>query len=77
MNKNKVGQISKNAIKLVEYEEGTSSYSDKFFIQSGPIGFWATRNELEDLYTVLNYYLNITSFMDCEVNVDEQQVFIQ
>lgn len=77
MNKSKVGEVSKNNIKLVEYEEGLHTYSDKFFIQSGPIGFWATKNELEDLFTVLNYYLNITSFMECEVNVDGQQVFIQ
>lgn len=77
MNKSKIGEISKNNIKLVEYEEGVPSYSDKFFIQSGPIGFWATRKELEDLHTVLNYYLNINSFMDCEVSVDGQQVFIQ
>ena len=77
MNKNMVGSISKGSIKLVEYEEGTHGYSDHFFLQSGPIGFWATRKELDDLHLVLNYYLNMSRFNDCEVTVDGHKLAIQ
>lgn len=74
MNKNIIGQISKNSIKIMEYED--NGYADKYFVQSGPVGFWATQKELEDLYSVLNYYLNINNLMDCEVIVDGQHVSI-
>jgi hypothetical protein len=70
MNKAKIGTIKKNDIKITEYDSGTHSYSDKFFIQSGPIGFWATEKELKDLYVVLNYYLNIETFSEVEVEVE-------
>lgn len=75
MNKNVIGQISKNSIKVLEYED--NDYADKYFIQSGTVGFWATQKELEDLHCVLNYYLNINNFMNCEVIVDGQHVSIQ
>jgi hypothetical protein len=70
MNKDKIGTIKKNDIKITEYGSGTHSYSDKFFVQSGPIGFWATEKELKDLYIVLNYYLNIETFSEVEVEVE-------
>ena len=77
MVKKTIGSVKSGSISLTEYDEGPHSYSDVFFIQSGPIGFWSTRKELEDLYTVLNYYLNIEKFTECEVMVDGQQLSIQ
>lgn len=70
MNKTQIGSIKKNDIKIIEYGDSTHSYADNFFVQSGPIGFWATKKELQDLYDVLNYYLNIEVFSECEVQVD-------
>jgi hypothetical protein len=77
MVKNKVGSVTLGNVCLTEYDEGTLGYSDVFFIQSGPIGFWSTRSELESLHTVLNYYLNIDKFTECEVIVDGEQLSIQ
>lgn len=77
MNKNRIGQISKGSVKIVEYDTDNLNYSDKYFIQSGPVGFWATQKELEDLHSILNYYLNMNTFMDCEVIVDGRNVSIQ
>lgn len=77
MNKHSIGSITKGNVKLIEYEEGMHNYSDHFFIQSGPIGFWATKQELNDLFIVLNYYMNMQSFNDCEVVVDGHKLAIQ
>jgi hypothetical protein len=77
MNKHSVGSITKGNVKLIEYEEGTYTYSDHYFIQSGNIGFWATKKELTDLFTVLNYYINMQDFNECEVVVDGHKLAIQ
>lgn len=77
MVKKTIGSVKLGNVILTEYDQGTTSYSDAFFVQSGPIGFWSTKKELEDLYTVLNYYLNIEKFTECEVTVDGEQLSIQ
>lgn len=77
MNKNAVGSITKGNVKLIEYEGGTHSYSDNFFIQSGAVGFWSTKQELNDLFAVLNYYTNMQDFSECEVIVDGHKLAIQ
>lgn len=77
MIKNAVGKISKNNISLVEYDSVNQGYSESCFIQSGQFGFWCTRQEIQDLYTVLNYYLNMENFLECKVVVDEQHISIQ
>lgn len=71
------GRITKNNITLVEYANPVHFTDDKFFIVSGVVGIHASRQELVDLYTVLNYYLNIESFTDCEVKVGDKNVAIQ
>ena len=55
----------------------TTQYEDKFFIKCGIAGIYASKKELEDLYLVLNYYLNIEKFAECEVRVGDQDVAIQ
>jgi hypothetical protein len=71
MNKKEIGRIIKSNITLIEYAESTVGYSDKFFLMSGAVGFWATKEELKDLYTVLNYYINIEDISECTVEVEE------
>jgi hypothetical protein len=70
------GRITKNNISISEYAEGIHQYEDKFFIKCGVAGIFANRKELEDLYLVLNYYLNIEKFSECEVKVGDQDVAI-
>jgi hypothetical protein len=70
------GRITKNNISISEYTEGIHQYEDKFFIKCGVAGIFANRKELEDLYLVLNYYLNIEKFSECEVKVGDQDVAI-
>ncbi len=72
-----IGSIQKNNVKIIEYNEGTFNYSDTYFVQSGAVGFWATKKELSDLSIVLNYYLNIENFTECEVIVDGNKLAIQ
>jgi len=71
------GRIKKNNVTLVEYANPVHFSDDKFFIISGVVGIHATRQELNDLYTVLNYYLNMDSFTECKVKVGDQDVAIQ
>ncbi len=70
------GRITKNNISISEYAEGIHQYEDKFFIKCGVAVIFANRKELEDLYLVLNYYLNIEKFSECEVKVGDQDVAI-
>lgn len=71
MIKNEIGRIKKNNVTLVEYGEGTVSYTDKFYIQVGVIGLYCTDKELNDLYTVLNYYKNIEDISECVMTLKE------
>ena len=63
---------------LISGEEPTAliKNEDKFFIKCGVAGIFANRKELEDLYLVLNYYLNIEKFAECQVKVGDQDVAI-
>jgi hypothetical protein len=71
------GSITKGSISIYEYAEGTHQKEDKFFIKCGVAGIFASRKELEDLYLILNYYLNIENFTECEVKVGGEDVTIQ
>jgi hypothetical protein len=71
------GKITRNNVSIYEYAEGVHQYQDKFFIKCGIAGIYASKKELEDLYLVLNYYLNIEKFAECEVRVGDQDVAIQ
>ena len=70
------GRITRNNVSISEYGEGIHQYEDKFFIKCGVAGIFASRKELEDLYLVLNYYLNIEKFAECQVKVGDQDVAI-
>lgn len=70
------GRITKGYATLIEYAENENSLPDKFFLQSGVVGMYASLQELKDLYTVLNYYLNIESFTDCKIRVGGEDVII-
>lgn len=67
MIKNELGRIKKNNVTLIEYESPTASDDDRIFIQVGVIGIFCDKKELKDLYSVLNYFLNIEEITDCEV----------
>lgn len=71
------GSITKGSIAIYEYAEGAHQKEDKFFIKCGVAGIFANRKELEDLYLILNYYLNIENFTECEVKVGGEDVTIQ
>jgi mannitol/fructose-specific phosphotransferase system IIA component len=71
------GRINKNKVTLVEYANPVHFSDDRFFIMSGVVGIHASREELNDLYTILNYYLNMDSFTECKIKVGDQDVAIQ
>lgn len=77
-----VGKVQKNNITITEYgyeETGTLEVQPhvyRYFIQSGITGFYATEQELIDLYTVLNYYLNIEDFSECKLKIGGEDVAV-
>lgn len=66
--------VEKGKIKLTEYAESTYNYEDRFFLQSGCVGFYLTRKELTDLRTVVDYYLHAEDITDVKVYVDGEHV---
>jgi hypothetical protein len=70
------GRITKGSATLIEYAENENSIPDRFFLQSGVVGMYASLEELKDLYVILNYYLNIESFNDCKVRIGGEDVII-
>ena len=76
MIKSETGRIEKNKVTLIEYGDTVVDYSSKFFIQLGVVGLHCTQNELEDLYTVLGYYLNIDNYSQCKVKIGGEYVAI-
>jgi hypothetical protein len=67
-------KLVKNKVALTEYSEGTYSSGDKLFLQSGIAGFFLTREELKDVFDILNYYLNIESFQSCAIEIDNERI---
>lgn len=57
MKDKEVGRLVYNNLTLIEYEELNSESS--FFVQSGVVGFYASSDELYDLYSLLSYYYNM------------------
>jgi hypothetical protein len=68
------GTVEKNNIKLTEYSDGTFTYNDKIFIQSGCVGFYATKEELEDIKTVIDFYLNIEKYDEVKISIGGKYV---
>lgn len=75
--KEEVGRVVKNNITLVEYDSLSDELGPKYFIQCGIAGVMATKKELRDLYTVLNYYINIDDLSSCQIKVGEEYVAIR
>jgi len=67
-NKKEVGRMLLGDITLIEYEHGEASELS-YFVQSGVVGFWATKQELYDIYGLLNYYFNMDSINDTVISV--------
>lgn len=67
------GQISKANVSLYEFSSGNTE-PENHFIQIGIAGIFASKEELKNLYTILNYYLNIDSFSECTIKVGENYV---
>jgi glutamate formiminotransferase len=72
--RHEVGKISKNNITLIEYDKIEATMAGENFIQCGVVGFFATKKELQDLFDVLNYYLNIEEFAKCKVTIEGENV---
>lgn len=66
---NEVGRVLLGNITLIEYDLGDEI--KKFFVQSGVAGFYASEQELNDLYSVLNYYRNIEATNNIVVSLSE------
>jgi len=67
MKKEEVGRLVYNNLTLIEYEEPNESSS--FFVQSGVVGFYATEDELYDLYCLLSYYYNMDTANEIVISV--------
>lgn len=67
MKDKEVGRLVYNNLTLIEYEEPNQKSS--FFIQSGVVGFYATEDELYDLYSLLSYYYNMDAANDIIISV--------
>jgi len=70
------GRITKGSATLIEYQENENSIPDTFFLQSGVVGMYASAEELKDIYTILNYYLNIDDLTNCKIKIGDEYVDI-
>ena len=70
------GSITKGSATLIEYAETENAIPDKFFLQSGVVGLYASAKELKDIYTILHYYLNIEDLSKCKVKIGDEYVDI-
>jgi len=68
MSTQEVGRMVLNGTILIEYRAGEDL---SYFIQSGVAGFYASPNELADLYAVLSYYYNIDGINNTVVSLVE------
>lgn len=64
--KSENGRLLKGNVRLIEYGNGSNSI-ENYFIQVGVAGLFLSQKELNDLYTVLNYYKNIDDIAQCEL----------
>lgn len=67
--KHEQATLEKGNIKLTEFSEPTFTHFDKLFVQIGCCGLYANRQELKDLLTVINYYLNADDITDIKVRI--------
>lgn len=69
--KSEIGRVRKGEISLIEYDDSYGGSS--FFLQSGVVGIYATSEELQDIYAVLNYYINLEQFSECSIQIGEEK----
>ena len=77
MSKEIFGTIRKGDVVLVEYGDGTYSHDDNIFVQCGIVGMFLNKKDLADLFTILNYYINMENFTDCKIKIGDKDVAIQ
>lgn len=71
MKKSEIGRVSLGKIKLIEYDmNAIQDHQAKFFIQSGIAGFYASDEELRDLYGILSYYFNIDQIENLKIDIE-------
>jgi hypothetical protein len=68
MTKEEIGRMLLGNVSLIEYDE-LEKLNPKYFLQVGIVGFFATQQELDDLYGVLNYYYNMDSVQDTVISI--------
>lgn len=66
--------VEKGNIKLTEYSDSTYGYEDRFFVQCTCVGFYMSKQELQDLHTVISYYLNAEEYSDIKVTIGGEHV---
>lgn len=66
--------LEKGKITLTEYSDGVFTYTDKFFLKSGCVGFYLDKKELKDLQTVVNYYFSIDDIDEIKVSIGGEYV---
>lgn len=66
--------VEKGDIKLTEYSDSTYNYEDKLFIQCTCVGFYLTKQQINDLFTVVNYYLHADEITDVKVSIGGEHV---
>jgi len=66
--------VQKGNIKLTEYIDDTYGYDDRFFIQCTCVGFYLTKEDLQDLQTVISYYLNADEYSDIKITIGGEDV---
>lgn len=73
---NESGRIQKGSATLIEYMENENGLPDKFFLQNGVVGMYASLQELKDIYTILHYYMNIDDLTQCKIKIGDEYVNI-
>lgn len=68
------GRVIKDNITLIEYEEPNEN---RYFLQCGIAGVFASEKELKSIVDVLNYFYNIEAFAKCKVQIEGEYVAIQ
>ena len=71
MVKQEIGRLKKGNVTLIEYVEPTASNDDRLFIQVGVVGLFCDKQEIKDLHTVINYFINMEEISNCEVIIRE------
>jgi hypothetical protein len=56
--------ISLGNFKITEYINKSTQEVEKIYIQNGIVGFYASEEEIKDLCTLLNYYIDIEKIND-------------